>query len=403
MTSRLIAAADIVPLIGPNLGGMAVRQPAVFDNFDAADGTALSGRITPSGQTWYSPAGGEVAAVIYGGAMTSDANTYSSLDYGALIPRISATFSWSPAVNGDGNRSNASFAFMGGQNNASTLINLLHLQFTPDVWTLEVTTTGASGLTGVGYGSWKLPLTTDGAAYSAAMEFDYVNQVVILYGPDGSVTPIEVVGLGSTYRPTFGIWQITSLQNFRLHYHSVSMGTSLAQGLVASGFAAPMSPLAELYGTRFTRRAPFSMPLFGASGNEAWFRIATGQSWGVSGVTSGAAINGRVRLSADDGRYSWNDWEFDCGATTQGNTNPALSQRRGFLLNSQATPAVDKARLSKDFSGNLALDVHVAGGLSPSNPVTISGEFEGYFTRVVPTINAAPLGAASTILDFVGN
>nr|WP_157872547.1 tetratricopeptide repeat protein [Bradyrhizobium sp. ORS 278] len=158
---------------------------------------------------------------------------------------------------------------------------------------------------------------------------------------------------------------------------------------------------AALYGERGTRRIPFGIVLTGANGDDAWFRIAIGKRWGISGVTSGSVISGMVKLSADDGRYSWSDWEFLCGATTHGSSPPVLSHQRGFPLDPLAPTAIDQARLSRDSDENVALDLHVPAGLNADKPVSLTGEFDGYVTPVIPAINSLPLGSSSATLNFI--
>jgi hypothetical protein len=246
-------------------------------------------------------------------------------------------------------------------------------------------------------------LTTDGTPYGIAMELDYAANTVTVYGPDGSVNVMSVTtgSLQTTFAPVFGVWQITGNINFTERVRWVSMGPVLADKLVSAGFAAPAGMVAPLYGNNFTRRTQFSFSLSGASASGGWFRVATGGAFGNPGILSGAAIGGRMRLSANDGRFNQNDWEFDCLATTQGTNSPTLTNRTGFAIaaiGESFNYAVDEARLSVTPSGACGLDLHVPAGVSSTNPVMVTGEFIGYFAAVTsPVIGATELENATTL------
>lgn len=380
------------------IDGLATRTPAVYDNFDV-DNANLSQRFSSSGQQWaVSEAGGQ-PATIRDGVMTCDANMYASLPYpvGQLLPRISARISWAPVAGGDGNRAAASFTLIGSAYSATdgnVLLNLVHLQVTPDGCNLEVTSTGPSGFVPVPGSpiSWKIPCITDGTEYSVAIEFDYTGQIVTVYGPDGSVTPLSVTGLGTVYTPYFGMWQITGKTNFRINCYEVSLGRTTRREVLA-----PASIVAPLYGDSFSRRTFFTTIVTGTTSG-AWFRIGTGIAWGSG---AGFALAGRMRLSANDGHDRWNDWEFDCTSSSRSTYTPTLVNRTGVALAVDSFVAISAARLTLS-SDRVAfgLDLQVAPGASGA--INLSGVFEGYVSLVQnPTIGAVPLGGPAASLSFV--
>lgn len=69
---------------------------------------------------------------------------------------------------------------------------LFHLQASPDGWELATSTTGASGLVSgsIRSSSWNMPLTTDGTVYQVAMEVDWANHSITVFGADGSINKI---------------------------------------------------------------------------------------------------------------------------------------------------------------------------------------------------------------------
>jgi hypothetical protein len=186
------------------LGGMSTRAPVMYDDFDAVDGTKILGdgtpanpnRTAPTGQVWQGFGPGAGFAHITNGRMFSNAgNAYMFLPVASPITRQACTFSFTPAPNSLGDRTSATVVMLtlpSGFSNFTTTTKMLHLLVQADGWDLTTSTTGPSGLTSgsLAGGVWKAPLTTDGNVYQVAMEIDWANHAITVYGSDGSINTI---------------------------------------------------------------------------------------------------------------------------------------------------------------------------------------------------------------------
>jgi hypothetical protein len=175
------------------LGGMSTRAPIVYDDFDAVDGTLIIGRTAPTGQVWQGPPSAAAFCHITNGRMfTNTGNSYMFLPSASPITRQACTFSFTPVPNSSGDRTSATVVMLTLPSVFSIAGKLLHLLVQADAWDLTTSTTGPSGLTSgsLANGVWKVPLTTDGNVYQVAMEIDWANHAITVYGPDGSINTI---------------------------------------------------------------------------------------------------------------------------------------------------------------------------------------------------------------------
>ena len=405
-----VASASILTLARGNL---ASRAPAIYDNFDAPDGTRVQGRISPTGQTWFCTGPGVSTLEIIGGRMTAQDNCYNYLPVQTgRFYRQSEVVSFLPVPGGSGDRAVAN-AVMLATSGTQLQGKFFHVQVTPDSYTLQQTATGTSGLDNGTYGggSWGVPWPTDGTPLNCSVEYDFVGRTATIFGPDGQS---RIHAFAAAVSGDVGIqqsdinyvgWQL-GLASFFAYYWIVESGPSLAGALASSGNAAPMGVVSPIYGFGFRRLKPFKLSLAGGGG--AWFRVVTGEKYGNL-TASGWAIAGTIRFDATDGGAYTNAWKFDCTSVESGvlpaQPDPILTHKQGVAMNVFNLITQARLSLSPSFSSpNVALDLFVNNSSPvPNDPATITGVFEGYGEIVAaPVRGISPLDGTKVVtLNFV--
>lgn len=362
----------------PTSPGVSLRATTMYDLFDRAD-QILQGSGAPTGQTWVTSGVGATDVAIVDGKLTSSANAYCALDYGATIGRIGGVFSFTS--NGSTDIRSGTVLALIADNGNIVLATMLHLIVNADGWTLQKRV--ASGSFDImAQGTHFLQVDTK---YQIAMEIDIVAHTVTLFLPQNKPITVTDANITSgTINPRYGIIQINpdaaALKGF---WHAFVMGPSLASTIAALGFAMQVSDVGMFLGTGLTLRRGFRYILPGAG----WYRIATG------GVLSTFMLAGRVRITAQD-IYRGQAWELSVDAL-HNDTAPRIVQRFARM---SVAPALTYIRLSTSSGVGEALDVYVGG----AETVTLDVEFEGVMTPTSPPADNV-LSAGATALPTGSN
>jgi hypothetical protein len=382
--------------------GMATRSTFVFDDFDVADGTLLSGRTAPTGQTWIITGANSAGTFIKGGGFQlstlTNSSVYAYLPYGATVPRIAGTFTIVPATSSTTPLpDDVGFVVIADNlTGGSVAQNCLHFH------AFGTTTPGSTGQyqwafskrinnvqTTLASGTWEP--SPYGGVYSMSIDLtDIANNNATITGPDGTQQIVNDGAIGTTIVPTYGVWQVVGGAGGSVISKclAIEIGYSDARMLAGAGGAVSAIDLAMQRGDGFKKRQRINRGSVTLSGGSGWYRIAKAD------VFATHIVAGRIRLDAQDGTY-YNLWDFNFSAVY--GSSVAISQNVG---NAVVGTAIDQARISYDTgtSGDIcALDVH----LPHASTVTLSYVLEGFGLLVAaPVVGATALVGASATLTF---
>ena len=366
-----------------------------WDNFDAVDGTAINGRVTPSGHMWAVSGAGESAAAISNKGYNSNGNTYAYLTDSQNVVEAEGIFSWDGTGAG-GVGTQATICLFSG---ALLGAGMLHLNFTPTTWVLLYSTTGAGALipfpgsskslTAVPLGGWYGgPLRQDGTKYKIRLVANTTANTLTCYLPDGQI--VQFYG-GSYVSAAIGencFWQTSGGDDLR--WHACSIGPSKAAEVFWPDTCKDALRLAQPY-SLIGARQQIALPQPIILTADGWYTIAQQVTFDF-----GALMGGSVHVNGFDSSGRRAAIVIDVGAEDQC-TPPSLAFSVRPLLGSFAGGIiVDQVRLSGDGAGHLNLDVHLN---TPSTSGTLYAFYDGLFAPVAtPVVGATALTAFSDVL-----
>ena len=377
-----------------------------WDDFDAPDGTLVSGRVAPSGQTWACTGGGAATAYISNQAYTGTGNTYCSLADTQIVTEAQEVFSWVPNSTATSfNGATIIFSSCGSVNCGA----LLHMGLNSTGWELLKSTGG--GFNPVGYmasppveldglsiaqvhwGTWlggNLPM--NGAKYRFRAVINSTACTYTAYMPDATTwqwTDPDICTIGPQLNSM--IWQVQGPSSSSVNdavINAVSIGPSKAENVASTNTAAKLETQARLVNKQWSS-------INGTA--DGWYTIATGPVESIY-----PTMGGTVKIYGSDPAERIALFTINVGAQSQAGgvsqSNVTFSITP-LLTTAFAGGVVDQVRLSNDATtGNLQLDIHIA---TPSYPgITLAAEFDGYFVPVTnPVVGVTPLTNWNQILS----
>lgn len=387
---------------------------APWEDFDRPDGVLVQGMQTKSGHVLLATGAGAAAAVVNNRGVIAADNTYMMLTDSQLITEVWGVFSQEKAEPDDQFELQVVIMF---SSDGSTVINagLIHAQVSAVKYSVEITTTGPSGLVPletVADVSERYGLTTDGVLlhdprggtlYSCGLTYargaSAVDDVISFHLPDGRIidftncAEIRTVMDGAYH----GVWQLTGAAEGQAtpKWHAFQIGPRKSDKTRALGGAASLADAAWLTGEKFAQRHRRTLIL----PQGGWYTVAEGVVFG------GLAVAGAVRLTAVGttvGNFN-QAWEFRCSAQSAANVVPELTSVHKFKsIGFDGQWPIEDVRLSYNDAPLMHLDLHVPD--TGANPVTVSLDCIGFFKLLdEPIAGATPLdGTHSTVLSFSG-
>ena len=364
-----VVTQDDIPTIKNGL--MKILYPSengslVYDDFNTTD-VSLNGRVTPTGQTWGCGGPGGSTVSIIDGAIRTTANTYSSLDYGSNIKRISGVF-----YVGDSGETPA--AIIAALN--PSLLNMIHMQFTNTGFSLTKRVNGgdfvAMPMTNNPSTKWQL-INGKKVRYQITMEINYSTNVVTIITPMGEILNTVADADVTAIAPRYGIFQGDN-------WVMVEMSErSLLKNMLPMGLTPNIAEISILKGIGSTFK---HLPIAFTATSVGWYRVVTAESF------IGLNVFGTIQIQAVDGVGYFSVGEFDLYFTST--SIPTLTS--GVIQNKYiSTGAVTKCRAT--YSGSTcAFDIYVSSVSSPGCVINIG--YSGYGLLNAPVLVTSDLGSS---------
>ena len=380
----------------------------IYDLFDRAP-QALSGSISPTGNVW-GLTGGDItlgriildpvkldgsSSFVYTGLAAQPVYAYQS-NGGVPITHAEAAFSFATGI------TNWNATNLGGQSMTlalesgfGTLTNLIHLNFGPTTWGLDI---GANPASFVGVASGSYTILTDGTVYHIGMDINYVAQTVTINLPDGTSQTVSAPQIGPTGSlgivPTWGFLEIGYASTYFYPQFKgivISDGVSVGPNLRAFMQAAPMEEITLIKNSGAAAKKYIGSPgnPVTLSGGIGWYTIATASSLATF------LMMGRVKVTKVSSSAQSVTSFFVAGQGGNEATGgpPGIQLQCGEYSSNYGT--ITQIRISNSTAAPyVQLDVY----LYYANPVTLSVEFQGVFQPVPqPVVGATALSGFSTV------
>lgn len=382
----------------------AVLHP--WDDFDAANGTLVSGRVTPSGQTWACTGAGGSTAYIANQAYTGTDNTYCNLTDTQTVTEAQEVFSW--PINPTATPVQGATMIFSSTGNVSSG-TLLHMEMSSTAWLLLKSTGGGFDPTGymanppveldglsaaqVTPGSWlggNLP--TNGAKNRFRAVINSTACTYTAYMPDGTTwqfTDPDICTIGPGLESV--IWQVSGPSSSSVNnavINAVSIGPSKSENVASTNASAKLETQTRLVNKQWSNIRPTA---------DGWYIIATAPTLSIY-----PTMGGTVKIYGADTAERVALFTINVGLQSYTGGTPlsaGVFSVTPYLTTTFAGGVIDQVRLSNDATtGNLQLDVHFT---TPNYAGTsIAAEFDGYFTPVAnPVVGAAPLTNWNEVLS----
>lgn len=398
--------------------------PVIYDHFIHADGTALNGLATESGNSTWTISGAQAScATISGGTYLQSVGTgcgnESNANFYAFFPNTS-TVGGTPQYTTNGVATFRMCAPTSGSltptlgvgtliaENDGGLVDAVHLQFDSVSYHLTLKE-GATFLTiaDVNYNGGRL-IDDCSTVYAVGMNVDVANHTVTVTGPDGQVNTWQgansaaagyvasLADLSTSGPVTPKYWALQEWPRPNgdyLNWKSIAVGgPSEAVAQAGQGWAAPAAVMGSLLGSagNRTHHQIFALPAQTSPGAITNYKIADcSRTYGAGG---GYPFNSTLNITAN---ASYGMQVFELIAEENG-TSAAGSVVLKQVRDSGGT-LITGASLSNDGAGNCSL-ILTESQTASTYAVTLDVQAKGYLSLLTPPVSgAAALANASTL------